>query len=1010
VDGFAELLVHGEPRLRARTARLFARLGADEKEQAAFDQAWAVHEARHAAEVAELRRQAQARRPVPSRYTKDQVRELAFGAYVGLVREQRGAPTKGKAKAASAAASASDPSVARVRQTALSRLLTMAGSDPHLAAAARPVFVQALGDPNQAVRFQAFEQARAVGVGDSELAAEALASGHVDLGVKGLELLSGGADDAEGANVLEGAMLTRTDDLAIEAAKLLIARRGPVATSARALEAAHPRLRSLAVSWLAAESDKDAAARDALRAALSSRYQAIREDAAFALGHRKDPAAFEPLVALLAATTKAQQQRVIAVMEGLGDPRAVDAFVDRIQEDPSGTAMVDELLKAVGRFRLPEATDRLLALWEKDAKRREAVFNALVTISGYDQRIEDPQDDRPSDRWQEKQFPRHDEVLARLMDRVSAPADARSLARLIPGARWSRSKAVDPVLAGLVHHPNDEVRQKAVEALGWRLRKRGGEAEALRKALGHKDAVTQFLAAEGLARAGRGDGLNVLLASIDFATDLDIRRRAVSALGELADDRALDVLLKLAGEDGHALQEQALEAIGHFGRSPRADEVFKILERHAKFNTGVGWHALNGLRWLGTRAAWQIIRDCAADPSRALLVNVVELLGHDDDPATRDVLLRILATGHPKVIGQAMPAARRVFGPDSLEPDYAVLQNNFVIRMSEYREILGRVIDRGEPRRLFEILPKCSDAVREALTNVLLNRPEPPVAEALAALESPDPDTARVAAHVLGRAGAKAAGAGAPIAKALAKWRTAWEGARPTFDRGVKEKAQAASLTACVRDLVWAAGRRGVATESLAEAAQARPDDAEYQPIRLAAVLALAASEPSPVVVAALEAAAMAGAPEVRAAAAQAIARRDPERAVGMAGRLLSDSVGFHRLTLDDRVKADETLRSAARQVHYQGVVLADLIDRGEVATLAAVAEDRTLPEAARLGAVEGLAAMAREPAEEVLRRVGLKADEDEEFRKAAWRGLRRSKRARQKADAPQKPKAEVRS
>ena len=59
------------------------------------------------------------------------------------------------------------------------------------------------------------------------------------------------------------------------------------------------------------------------------------------------------------------------------------------------------------------------------------------------------------------------------------------------------------------------------------------------------------------------------------------------------------------------------------------------------------------------------------------------------------------------------------------------------------------------------------------------------------------------------------------------------------------------------------------------------------------------------------------------------------------------------------------------------------------------MAEDRALPEAARLGAVEGLAAMAREPAEDVLRRVGMSTVEDEELRKAAWRGLRRSKRAR---------------
>ncbi len=258
VDAFAELLVHGGPQLRARTARLFARL--NEKEQAAFDQAWAAHEKRFARELAELGRQAKARKPVASRYTREQLRELAFGAYVGLVREQGGSSGKGQS-----GGSGAEAAVVRVRQTALDRLLALAGSDAHLGAAARPVFVQAMGDPNQVVRFQAFEHAGKVGLGTTELAAEALATGHVDLGVKGLELLSGGGSEVEGAAVLEHAMLTRKDDLATEAAKLLIARRGSVAVASRALEASHEQLRILAVSWLAAEYEKDPAARDSLR-------------------------------------------------------------------------------------------------------------------------------------------------------------------------------------------------------------------------------------------------------------------------------------------------------------------------------------------------------------------------------------------------------------------------------------------------------------------------------------------------------------------------------------------------------------------------------------------------------------------------------------------------------------------------------------------------------------------------------------------------------------------------
>ena len=187
--------------------------------------------------------------------------------------------------------------------------------------------------------------------------------------------------------------------------------------------------------------------------------------------------------------------------------------------------------------------------------------------------------------------------------------------------------------------------------------------------------------------------------------------------------------------------------------------------------------------------------------------------------------------------------------------------------------------------------------------------------------------------------------------------------------------------------------------------AVARPDDSEYHPIRREAVLALASAEMTPEVVAALETAALGGDFELRAVAAQALGRRAPDRAAAMAERLLSDRVSFHRLALGDGADPRGTLHAAARQVHYQGVVLPGLIERGDVEGLAGVAEDRSLPETTRLGAVEGLAAMARGPAEDVLRRIGLNAEIDEELRKAAWRALRRSGRMRRKAGAA---KAEV--
>ncbi len=446
------------------------------------------------------------------------------------------------------------------------------------------------------------------------------------------------------------------------------------------------------------------------------------------------------------------------------------------------------------------------------------------------------------------------------------------------------------------------------------------------------------------------------------------------------------------------------------GRSSRAGEVFKLLERYAKGNTGIACQAVNGLRWLDTQAGWELIRARAADRSCPFQDQAVLLLGHNDDPATRDLLLRLLSGGGDwSILGEAMTSARRLFGPEMMEPDYAVLQNDEAEMLDDYEEILDRVRDRGEPRRIFEILPNCLDGATEALAVGLRNRPELPLAEARSALESPSLITAGVAAHVLGQAGARASDAGAALETELASWLRGW---RQMVLTGGKDDPHGVdpveTLLPYLRRMIWAAGRLGVARESLAEVAAARPEDLPYRPIRRDAVLALAEGKMTVESTDALESAALIGAPEVRADAVQVIARRDPKRAAGLSDRLLSDRVGFHRLTLDGGVNVDETLRSAARQLHYQGVVLPDLIDRGDVEVLAGVAEDRSLPEAARLGAVEGLAAMAREPAEDVLRRVGLRTDEDEEFRKAAWRGLRRSKRARQKAAGKQK--AEVRS
>jgi ParB family chromosome partitioning protein len=125
------------------------------------------------------------------------------------------------------------------------------------------------------------------------------------------------------------------------------------------------------------------------------------------------------------------------------------------------------------------------------------------------------------------------------------------------------------------------------------------------------------------------------------------------------------------------------------------------------------------------------------------------------------------------------------------------------------------------------------------------------------------------------------------------------------------------------------------------------------------------------------------------------VGRGDAARGAALAGKALGDSVAFNRLASRARVDVAATSRGAAAQVHLQGVVVPHLTARGDVKGLAAVAGNAGFNEETRLGAVEGLAAAALQEAEEELVRIGTAAGQPEELRKAAWRGLRRSRRAR---------------
>ncbi|MHC5544376.1 hypothetical protein ACYOEI_39610, partial [Singulisphaera rosea] len=303
--------------------------------------------------------------------------------------------------------------------------------------------------------------------------------------------------------------------------------------------------------------------------------------------------------------------------------------------------------------------------------------------------------------------------------------------------------------------------------------------------------------------------------------------------------------------------------IGHMGRSSRAEEIFAILKRHAKSDGSVARAALIGLRWFNTHPGWDLVREHAAEVGRPYRETATELLGYDDEPATRDLLLRMLSGNcDTPDLDTALTSARRLWGKDALEPDYALLSNDEPDSVDDLDAIVERVRTRGEPGRIFEILPRCQEEFRKLLASVLVNRKELPIVEAKAALASPDPTSAGVAARVLGRAGKRVPEVAIPLESTLAEWRRIWSEKRKSLEDDRRQgETRLQELRECLRNLVWAAGRIGIATSTLIDMAKDGSNDPAFQPIRLEAVLALAEGEPNAEALKALEAAATTGSP-----------------------------------------------------------------------------------------------------------------------------------------------------
>ncbi|MFW5738747.1 MAG: HEAT repeat domain-containing protein, partial [Myxococcota bacterium] len=222
----------------------------------------------------------------------------------------------------------------------------------------------------------------------------------------------------------------------------------------------------------------------------------------------------------------------------------------------------------------------------------------------------------------------------------------------------------------------------------------------------------------------------------------------------------------------------------------------------------------------------------------------------------------------------------------------------------------------------------------------------------------------------------------------------AWQDKRNELEQTGKDMSPLEPFTQRYVKMIWAAGQLEVGTDAILAAAKQAGDEPWCRAIRVEAVQVLARGVGGKAGVQVLQEALEDTDARVRALAASGLAAVAPKAASAVVDKVVDDRASLDRLmAAGGDAKAEKTLRAAAGNAHTQGVSLPHLVARADVMGLSGTLSDKSLPEVTRLGALEALARIANDAAQEALVAFAKDDKEDEELRKAAWRGLRRAKR-----------------
>ncbi|MBU2709569.1 HEAT repeat domain-containing protein [Zooshikella harenae] len=695
---------------------------------------------------------------------------------------------------------------------------------------AEPVLIQCLHDKYADVRQRAWTLLSSRTQQQSLLIGEALQSQHLDIAKAGLQLLAAGeAGDAE-VTVLQQCLQERSDGLEFEAFTLYSQFKGEVQAARLGTKAFSTKLRTNTVQWLLKHYDEgesellnllveamQGAWRDtALQVAIAFYQQEVpqtsQRDAHLQAGNmlvsQGQSQAMMVLLSLLADSQQQSETRVIVnALRQVDQPEIVEPVMQMVESNHSKSLPVADLLNIVAKYRQKALAPRLLKLLSKHQHTR-AVTDALTVISGYDQTLKCT----PTQQLQATKYPLHDELLVLLVQTLVNLGHCERLDKLLKPLKLAKSTDINTLLANIMPCLPDAMFYNLLEHYAWRVRYRGASAELLQQLLAHRQAQVRFIAAEGLAMVGQRAGKSILLAAIDMDPAHENRQRAVIALGRLGDTDTVDLLLDLATNEEHALQDDAIEAIGYLKHTDQAEKVLNLLTKILKH--GENEYAsqidrsIKALRWFDSPKSWSALVACIKNKEifPRYRIEALRQMIFAQDTQHLSVLFELVENeDNAHVISVAMDVADHIWPVVDNQVrniDYAFLKNQscywnekLLIRVARYGDGLQRLL----------LLASCSSRTKPFLSQGFLANPINDESVLLQGITHEHPDVNGMAARLIGRLSE-------PSSTALAAVEAMCQRQLVHFRRSVlplqvievdQKTYESKQLQNCLRDGIW---------------------------------------------------------------------------------------------------------------------------------------------------------------------------------------------------------------